>query len=352
MLARLLITHKLLLRATLGWLAAALVVLLGPAAALAAPNPSPTARPIMGPRATLVAFSDQDPWTLQVSGFDVAGVQSVTYFVRDAAKRWHTVGPVTAAPFAADLDWWTWNDGGQIVVTSHVQMWSGGRGRLVKDPGGWTSVDGRSLDPGGRLETLANSDGSLGARYKPDRGGTRIAEVQFWLRVGGHWSQVAEAAQLGANGSFEVPTISGTSSGSWRSNDTAMSVHVVWPGGRQVVDPTPWAWGDHAVGPPTPAPTPVATPSAAPAATPTPTPAPVEAPRAATPPPAAAPPQPAPPPTQPPAAPAGCYPLTNSGGCYKPGEFCRTSDRGATGRTASGEAIVCRDNNGWRWEPA
>ncbi len=44
--------------------------------------------------------------------------------------------------------------------------------------------------------------------------------------------------------------------------------------------------------------------------------------------------------------------LTNSGGCYQPGEFCRSSDHGATGRTASGETIVCRYNNGWRWEPA
>jgi hypothetical protein len=101
-------------------------------------------------------------------------------------------------------------------------------------------------------------------------------------------------------------------------------------------------------------PTPTATPSATPTATPTP------APPASTPPPAA----PAPPPlgpagppapaapAQPPAAPASCYPLSNSGTCYRPGQFCRDSDHGKTGRTADGQAIVCRNNNGWRWEPA
>jgi hypothetical protein len=46
-----------------------------------------------------------------------------------------------------------------------------------------------------------------------------------------------------------------------------------------------------------------------------------------------------------------CYPLTNGGGCYKPGEFCRKSDHGATGIDANGDSIKCEDNNGlWRWE--
>jgi hypothetical protein len=50
--------------------------------------------------------------------------------------------------------------------------------------------------------------------------------------------------------------------------------------------------------------------------------------------------------------PTGCYPLTNGGNCYQPGEFCRTSDHGASGIDANGDPIVCEDNNGWRWEPA
>jgi hypothetical protein len=47
-----------------------------------------------------------------------------------------------------------------------------------------------------------------------------------------------------------------------------------------------------------------------------------------------------------------CYPLTSGGNCYEPGEFCRKSDHGAHGMAGDGKAIVCEDNNGWRWEPA
>jgi hypothetical protein len=52
------------------------------------------------------------------------------------------------------------------------------------------------------------------------------------------------------------------------------------------------------------------------------------------------------------AAPAGCYPLTNGGNCYEPGEYCRTSDHGVSGVAGDGEAIICEYNDGWRWEPA
>ena len=55
--------------------------------------------------------------------------------------------------------------------------------------------------------------------------------------------------------------------------------------------------------------------------------------------------------TSPPPAPAACYPLTNSGGCYEPGEYCRDADHGASGVAGDGEAITCEYNNGWRWEP-
>jgi hypothetical protein len=53
-----------------------------------------------------------------------------------------------------------------------------------------------------------------------------------------------------------------------------------------------------------------------------------------------------------PAAPAGCYPLSSGGNCYSAGQLCRNSDHGMHGVAANGEAIVCEDNNGWRWEPA
>jgi hypothetical protein len=62
------------------------------------------------------------------------------------------------------------------------------------------------------------------------------------------------------------------------------------------------------------------------------------------------PPRPTPAPTSAP-APTGCYPLTDSGNCYEPGEFCRDSDHGVSGVAGDGENIVCEDNDGWRWEP-
>jgi hypothetical protein len=53
-----------------------------------------------------------------------------------------------------------------------------------------------------------------------------------------------------------------------------------------------------------------------------------------------------------PTTPSGCYPLTNGGKCYEPGEYCRKSDHGASGVAGDGERIICADNDGWRWEPA
>ena len=52
-----------------------------------------------------------------------------------------------------------------------------------------------------------------------------------------------------------------------------------------------------------------------------------------------------------PAPRATCHPLTNSGKCYEPGEFCRNSDHGRFGVAGNGERIRCENNNGWRWEP-
>jgi hypothetical protein len=85
-------------------------------------------------------------------------------------------------------------------------------------------------------------------------------------------------------------------------------------------------------------PTPSASTATAPAPGPAPTPAPTPAPA----------PAPAPPP---PPAPSGCYPKTDGGNCYEPGEFCRDDDHGATGVAGDGEKIKCEDNDGWRWEP-
>jgi hypothetical protein len=70
-----------------------------------------------------------------------------------------------------------------------------------------------------------------------------------------------------------------------------------------------------------------------------------DTPTQAPPPPQPTTPAPAPPTT---AAPS-CHPLTNSGHCYQPGEFCRGIDHGATGVAGDGENIKCEDVNGWRW---
>ena len=51
-------------------------------------------------------------------------------------------------------------------------------------------------------------------------------------------------------------------------------------------------------------------------------------------------------------APTGCYPLSDEGTCYEPGEYCRDDDHGMSGVAGDGEAIICEDNDGWRWEPA
>jgi phosphatidylserine/phosphatidylglycerophosphate/cardiolipin synthase-like enzyme len=45
-----------------------------------------------------------------------------------------------------------------------------------------------------------------------------------------------------------------------------------------------------------------------------------------------------------------CTPLTNAGNCYRPGEQCRTADRGSSGIDAAGQPITCREDSGWRWE--
>jgi hypothetical protein len=72
-----------------------------------------------------------------------------------------------------------------------------------------------------------------------------------------------------------------------------------------------------------------------------------------TPPPSARPAPPPPPTTSPPAPQpqASCYPLSDEGTCYEPGEYCRDSDQGMAGIAGDGRTIVCEDNDGLRWEP-
>ena len=55
---------------------------------------------------------------------------------------------------------------------------------------------------------------------------------------------------------------------------------------------------------------------------------------------------------RPPATTSSCHPRSDEGGCYEPGEFCRKSDHGVTGRAGDGKTITCRNSNGWHWEAA
>jgi hypothetical protein len=48
----------------------------------------------------------------------------------------------------------------------------------------------------------------------------------------------------------------------------------------------------------------------------------------------------------------GCHPRTPAGNCYEPGEYCPKADHGMKGVAGDGKAIVCEDNDGWRWESA
>jgi hypothetical protein len=51
------------------------------------------------------------------------------------------------------------------------------------------------------------------------------------------------------------------------------------------------------------------------------------------------------------AAAHGCYPRTDEGTCYEPGQYCRAADQGVAGVAGDGRTIVCMDDNGLRWEP-
>jgi hypothetical protein len=137
-------------------------------------------------------------------------------------------------------------------------------------------------------------------------------------------------------------------------NDVTVGLHtVISPRIALLMLATALAAGCSSAAPPPPVPTPSIVPAATsssptPLQSPTPTPTPAVAPVAPPPTPAT---QPA---TTSPAAPppaASCYPLSNEGTCYEPGEYCRDDDHGASGVAGDGKQITCEDNDGWRWEP-
>ena len=57
-------------------------------------------------------------------------------------------------------------------------------------------------------------------------------------------------------------------------------------------------------------------------------------------------------PPAPASTPARCHPMTASGNCYQPGDFCSRADAGMTGVAGNGEKIICEKSKGWRWKLA
>ena len=138
------------------------------------------------------------------------------------------------------------------------------------------------------------------------------------------------------------PTSDVTSASSATPTSTAAPTHTAAAARTGAPPPTARA----AVPAPTYATTPAAKPNAPPKAAPA-LPSTVQA-AAPAPPSKQQPPTAAPPP--PPKA--SCYPLSDENTCYEPGEYCRDSDHGKSGVAGDGKAIICEDDDGWRWAPA
>jgi len=193
-----------------------------------------------GPRID-VRINTDGPWTAYLIGFDNSQVFSVTYYVRDAKERWRQTPPITAASTEGDIRWWEGDNAGFEVVTAHVKMRNG---KSVNDPGGWHWVDGRHANPGGLLAGYLNSDGSLRAEYIPATQASVIKGIEFWLRDGlGHWHDAGPGV-LGddEDSGWALDRLKSSIDASWQQGDqAALSAHVIWPNGSELIDPVSWA---------------------------------------------------------------------------------------------------------------
>lgn len=210
---------------------AAAVLVIGTVPVSASTSPDPGQR-------IDVRITDSGPWIAQLVNFDLATVQSVTYYVRDAGQHWTATKPVTASPFEAPIDWWAGDNEGYEVVTAHVVLLTG---ETIKDPGGWHWVDGHHTDPKGSINAWINPDDTIGASYKPDFHATDVSGVNFWYRdCSGRWHNAGSATQDDAD--WVLVRFDGVT---WACDTgdaiRAVSVHVIWVNGRQLIDPTDWA---------------------------------------------------------------------------------------------------------------
>jgi Protein of unknown function (DUF3761) len=185
-----------------------------------------------------VRLTDSGPWVAHLVNFDLNTVQSVTYYIRDASNHWRETQPVTSAPFEAPVNWWEGDNNGYEVVTAHVILLTG---KELKDPGGWHWVDGHHTDPKGSIQAWTNADGTPGATYTPDSHLEDIKAVEFWFRdANDQWHDVGPGTRSQEDADWLVQSLKGIPT-DWQGAEDAVSVHVVWPGGQQLVDPTHWA---------------------------------------------------------------------------------------------------------------
>jgi hypothetical protein len=185
-----------------------------------------------------VRIADNGPWIAQLVNFDQSTVQSVTYYIRDAKGQWTHLDPVVSAPFEAPIEWWQGDTNGYEAVTAHVRLKNG---KSANDPGGWHWVNGHHTDPKGVIEAWVNQDGTPGASYTPQYHMTDIKAVQFWLRdASDHWHNAGQTVRAEEDSGWLLLSLAGTAK-DWQGSENAISVHVVWPNDRQLIDPASWA---------------------------------------------------------------------------------------------------------------
>jgi hypothetical protein len=185
-----------------------------------------------------VRVTASGPWMAQLVNFDLKTVHSVTYYVRDASNHWRQTHPVNSAPFETPVNWWEGDNSGYEVVTAHVNLVTD---TVLRDPGGWHWVDGHHADPNGSIRAWTNMDGTPGATYTPDFHLDDIKAVEFWFRdAKDQWHDVGPGSRSPKDAAWLVQSFKGIPT-DWQGVADAVSVHVVWPGGQQLADPTHWA---------------------------------------------------------------------------------------------------------------
>jgi hypothetical protein len=168
---------------------------------------------------------------------DLAHVKSVTYYLRDSRKRWISRMTTAKAPFDGSIDWRRAATDGEMIVTAHVLK---DDATVLQDPGGWVRVSAFQVNPGGELKVITEAGSTPRAVYTPAKEASQIGSVEMWMRGGNRrWSDAGTAVRDSAGRwqlDFDPPLIA-----AW-GKASALSAHVVYPTGRQKVDPVGWVY--------------------------------------------------------------------------------------------------------------